>query len=57
MAKIDLKNATIRLWDGTLGTLLVECVAALSDITWTAVNKHMGSRLISIAYDGSGTDA
>jgi len=56
MAKIDLKNATIKIWDGTLGTLLTDCTAALSDITWTAVSKHMGSRLISIEFDATGAD-
>ena len=49
MAKIDLKNATIRLWDGTAGTLLIDCTNALSDVTYT-LKKHIGSRVVSITY-------
>jgi len=49
MAKIDLKNATIRLWDGTAGTLTVDCTNALSDVTFT-LTKHIGSRTVSITY-------
>jgi len=49
MAKIDLKNATIKLWDGTAGTLLVDCTNVLSDVTYT-LTKHIGSRTVSITY-------
>jgi hypothetical protein len=50
MAQIDIKEATVKAFDGTLGTLTVDCTAADSDLTFTAKSKHIGSDKISITY-------
>lgn len=50
MAQIDLKECEIRVWDGTKGTLTVDCTNSDSDIVFTAKSKHIGSDKISVAY-------
>ena len=55
MAQIDLKECEIRVWDGTKGTLTVDCTNADSDIVFTAKSKHIGSDKISIEYIDPGT--
>jgi len=59
MAKIDLKNATVKLWDGTLGTLTTTNTGGVDgQIILTAISKHIGSNKIALtlvdpAGDGS----
>jgi hypothetical protein len=57
MAQIDLREATIKIWDGTLPTHTFDMSASLSDLTLTAVSRHMCSRKISVTIvnPGSGT--
>jgi len=43
MAVIDIREATIKLWDGTLPTKTV-----LTDVVINAASKHMGSQQISV---------
>jgi hypothetical protein len=50
MAQIDLKECTIKAFDGTLGTLTVDCTNVDSDIVYTAVSKHIGSDKVSVEY-------
>jgi len=55
MAKIDLKNATIKLWDGTLGTLTTTNTGGIDgQIVLTAVGKHIGSNKISLTMNDPG---
>ena len=55
MAQIDIKEATVKIFDGTLGTVDIDCTAADSDLTFTAKSKHIGSDKISITYVDPGT--
>ena len=48
MAQIDISEAEVRIWDGTLGTVTLDSVPADSDLIVTAVSKHIGSDKISI---------
>lgn len=48
MAQIDIKEATVRAFDGTLGTVILDSTPADSDLTLTAISKHIGSDKISI---------
>lgn len=48
MAQIDIKEATIKFFDGTLGTATLDSVAADSDLIVTAISKHIGTDKISI---------
>ena len=49
MAKIDLKNATLRLWDGTIPELTTVNGAGVNgQVTLTALSKHHGSATPSI---------
>jgi hypothetical protein len=50
MAVIDIREATIRLWDGTLPTRTV-----LTDIIISATSKHMGTQQISVTIVDPGT--
>jgi len=50
MAQIDIKEATIKIFDGTLGATTVDCTNADSDLTFTSKSKHIGSDKISITY-------
>jgi hypothetical protein len=44
MAQIDLREATIKIWDGTLPTLVTDDTY----LTFEAISRHMCSRRISI---------
>lgn len=55
MAQIDLKEATIKFFDGTLGTLISDSTNADADLTWTAVSRHVGSDKISITMVDPGS--
>jgi hypothetical protein len=48
MAQIDLKECTIKLFDGTLGTVTLDSTPADSDLVLTAKSKHIGSDKISV---------
>lgn len=48
MAQIDIKEATVRFFDGTLGTATLDSANADADLTLTAKSKHIGSDKISI---------
>jgi len=57
MAKIDLKNATIKLWDGTLGTLTTTAAAGVdAQLVLTAKSKHHCSNKVSITLIDPGAD-
>jgi len=43
-AQIDLKDAVVNLVDGKLGTLIMDSTPADSDVTFTAVSKHNGTK-------------
>jgi len=55
MAQIDIKEATITAFDGTLGTVALESAPSDSDLTLTAISKHIGSDKISIEMLDPGT--
>ena len=48
MAKIDLKEVTIKIFDGTLGTATLDSTASDADLTLTAKSRHIGTDKISI---------
>lgn len=50
MAQIDLKEATIKVFDGTLGEATVDSAASDSDLTFTANSRHIGSDKISVTF-------
>ncbi len=43
-----MKETTLRVFDGTKGTLTSDSTPADSDLVWTAISKHIGSDKISI---------
>jgi len=55
MAQIDLRNATIRLWDGTTPTLTLNSANSLSDVILTSKSRHDGSKRISCTFVNPGT--
>lgn len=48
MAQIDIKECEIRAFDGTLGVVTLDSTPGDSDLTFTAVSKHIGSNRISV---------
>jgi hypothetical protein len=48
MAQIDIKEATIKIFDGTLGTATLDSTNADADLTFTAKSTHIGSDKISV---------
>jgi len=48
MAKIDLKEVTIKIFDGTLGTATLDSTNADADLTFTAKSRHIGTDKISV---------
>ena len=57
MAKIDLKNAAIKLWDGTLGTLTTTNTGGDDGkIVLTAISKHIGTNKITLTLVDPGED-
>ncbi len=58
MAKIDLKNATIKIWDGTLGTLTTTNTGGDDGkILLTAKSKHVGTNKIALTLVDPGEDS
>jgi len=58
MAKIDLKDATIKLWDGTLPTLTnTNSNGDDGKILLTAISKHIGSNAIYLTLTDAGSGA
>ena len=59
MAQIDIKEATIKIFDGTLGTATLDSTPADSDLVVTAKSRHIGTDKISITLvdPGSATAA
>jgi hypothetical protein len=55
MAQIDIKEAVITAFDGTLGTVTLDSVPSDSDLVLTAISKHIGSDKISIEMLDPGT--
>ena len=56
MTQIDLREATIKIWDGTLPTLIFESQADNADLTFTAKSRHLGSKKISVTIVDPGVD-
>jgi len=48
MAQIDIKEATVTIFDGTLGTVTMDSTNADADLVFTAKSKHIGSDKISV---------
>lgn len=48
MSQIDLKEAEVRIFDGTLGEATLDSTASDADLTITAKSKHIGSDKISV---------
>ncbi len=48
MAQLDLKEASIRIFDGTLGTTTLDSTPSDSDLIVTAISRHIGTDKISI---------
>ena len=55
MAQIDLKEATIKIFDGTLGEATLDSTPPDSDLTLTAKSKHIGSDKISVVLADPGS--
>lgn len=55
MAQIDLKECTIKIFDGTLGTATLDSTPADSDLTLTAVSRHIGTDKITITLVDPGS--
>lgn len=55
MAKIDLKETTIKIFDGTLGTTTLDSAAADSDLVVTAKSRHIGTDKITITMVDPGS--
>ncbi len=55
MAQIDIKNATVRVLDGTRGTAVLNSGASDADLTFTAVSTHVGSDQIRVRLVNPGT--
>ena len=55
MAQIDLKEATIKFFDGTLGTLTSDSTPSDSDLVWSNKTRHVGSDKISITIVDPGS--
>jgi hypothetical protein len=55
MAQIDIKECEIRVFDGTLGTAVLDSTNPDSDLTVTAKSKHIGSDKISVELIDPGT--
>ena len=48
MAQIDIKEATIKIFDGTYGTATLDSTNADADLVITARSRHIGSDKISV---------
>lgn len=58
MAQIDIKEAVVKIFDGTLGTATVAGADADGGNVYTAKSKHVGSDVISVTHvKASGTVA
>lgn len=57
MAQIDLKEATIKIFDGTLGTVTVDSSPSDSDLIVTAISRHIGTDKITIALVDPGSSS
>jgi hypothetical protein len=58
MAQIDIKETTIKIFDGTLGVATIDFTAPEADMIFTAKSRHIGSDKISITFvDPGGTTA
>lgn len=49
MAQIDIKEATIKFYDGTLGTGTLDSTPADSDLAFTAATTHIGTDQITVS--------
>ena len=50
MAQIDIKEAMIKVFDGTLGTTTIDFTAPEADMIFTAKSRHIGTDKISITF-------
>ena len=58
MAIIDIKEATIKMFDGTLGVLTLDSTAPEADLLFTAKSTHIGTDNIGITFtDPAANDA
>ena len=55
MAQIDIRECTIKLFDGTLGTYTFVSAADDADLSFTAKSKHIGSDKITVTISNPGT--
>ena len=50
MAQIDIKECTIKIWDGTPSTKVMNSVPANSDVTFTTISTHHGSKPVTVTF-------
>lgn len=57
MAQVDIKECTIKIWDGTPSTITSNMTNANADITLTTKSTHQGSKVVKVVYvDPGGND-
>lgn len=49
MAQIDIKECTIKIWDGTPSTATLDSTNVDADLTFTTKSTHHGSKVVSVA--------
>jgi hypothetical protein len=55
MAQIDIKECTIKIWDGTPSTATMDSTPADSDVTFTTKSTHHGSKPVTVTFTDPGS--
>jgi len=49
MAQVDIKECTIKIWDGTASTATLDSTNADADLIFTTKSTHHGSKVVTVA--------
>ena len=55
MAQIDIKETTIKIWDGTPSVATLDSTPADSDLTFTTKSTHHGSKPVTVTFTDPGS--
>jgi len=55
MAQIDIKECTIKIWDGTPSVTTMDSTNSDSDLIFTTVSTHHGSKPVTITFTDPGS--
>jgi hypothetical protein len=55
MAQIDIKECTIKIWDGTPSVATLDSTPADSDLTFTTKSTHHGSKPVTVTFTDPGS--